>query len=271
MFWTMSAFYCTFCCYTNPVEVACEFFRNVGFASRWQAHSHNESGTVGHANCQDRETENKKCVCKYQLFCVQQKTQWILSLFGFQLVWIICQSKQCRLLSTYTCSVSTASEGIVTFPTLMRINVYLDIVKYYEIVFGNSDFISFTLFILTKESKKTIFNQILAQTFASVFLKWSDVWPSMVTHTLNLCSAFNPSKCTHTEWTQTHREHTPGAVCAYYSNYKMFLFSAFHQMKLIIPGYQALLNVCWLLINQDPQIRRDHVHGVPECSQFSAD
>ncbi len=29
-------------------------------------------------------------------------------------------------------------------------------------------------------------------------LKWSDVWPSMVTHPQNLCSAFNPSKCTHT-------------------------------------------------------------------------
>ncbi len=28
--------------------------------------------------------------------------------------------------------------------------------------------------------------------------KGSGVWPSMVTHTWNLCSAFNPSKCTHT-------------------------------------------------------------------------
>ncbi len=28
--------------------------------------------------------------------------------------------------------------------------------------------------------------------------KGSGVWPSMVTHTQNLCSAFNPSKCTHT-------------------------------------------------------------------------
>ncbi len=28
--------------------------------------------------------------------------------------------------------------------------------------------------------------------------KGSGVWPSMVTHTRNLCSAFNPSKCTHT-------------------------------------------------------------------------
>ncbi len=35
---------------------------------------------------------------------------------------------------------------------------------------------------------------------------WSDVWPSMVTHTQNLCSAF-PSN-----WTHTQSEHTPGAV-----------------------------------------------------------
>ncbi len=26
----------------------------------------------------------------------------------------------------------------------------------------------------------------------------SDVWPNMVFHTLNVCFAFNPSKCTHT-------------------------------------------------------------------------
>ncbi len=42
--------------------------------------------------------------------------------------------------------------------------------------------------------------------------KWSGMWPSVCvwhthTHTRNLCSAFNPSKCTH-----THHEHTPGAV-----------------------------------------------------------
>ncbi len=33
----------------------------------------------------------------------------------------------------------------------------------------------------------------------------SSVWPSMVTHTRNLCSAFNPSKCTHTV-VNTHLE-----------------------------------------------------------------
>ncbi len=38
--------------------------------------------------------------------------------------------------------------------------------------------------------------------------KGSGVWPSMVTHTQNLSSAFNPSKCTHTH----SSEHTPGAV-----------------------------------------------------------
>ncbi len=31
-------------------------------------------------------------------------------------------------------------------------------------------------------------------------VKWSDVRPSMVNHTRNLCSSFNPSKCTHTPW-----------------------------------------------------------------------
>ncbi len=31
----------------------------------------------------------------------------------------------------------------------------------------------------------------------------SDLWPSMATHTQNLCSAFYPSKCTHTH-THTH-------------------------------------------------------------------
>ncbi len=37
----------------------------------------------------------------------------------------------------------------------------------------------------------------------------NDVWPCMVTHTWNLCSEFNPSKCTHTvvnthtTWTHT--------------------------------------------------------------------
>ncbi len=47
------------------------------------------------------------------------------------------------------------------------------------------------------------------------WVKWSDVWPSMVTHTWNLCSAFNPSKCTHTVvnthtlWTHTRSSGQP--------------------------------------------------------------
>ncbi len=36
-------------------------------------------------------------------------------------------------------------------------------------------------------------------------LQWSDVWPSMFMHTRNLCSAFNPSKCTHST-EHTHPE-----------------------------------------------------------------
>ncbi len=50
-------------------------------------------------------------------------------------------------------------------------------------------------------------------------MKWREVWPSIVTHTRNLCSAFNPSKYTHTvvnTHTHTHREHTPGAVGSQY-------------------------------------------------------
>ncbi len=43
------------------------------------------------------------------------------------------------------------------------------------------------------------------------FLFWSDVWPSMVTHTWNLCPAFNPSKCTHTV-VNTHIVNTHRAV-----------------------------------------------------------
>ncbi len=44
-----------------------------------------------------------------------------------------------------------------------------------------------------------------------------DLWPSIVTRTRNLCSAFNPSKCTHTavssEQTHTHTHtHTHRAV-----------------------------------------------------------
>ncbi len=35
------------------------------------------------------------------------------------------------------------------------------------------------------------------------------MWPSMVTQTWNLCSAFNPSKCTHTAVSSEHT-HTPG-------------------------------------------------------------
>ncbi len=54
--------------------------------------------------------------------------------------------------------------------------------------------------------------------FSESEVKWHVA--KYVTHTLNLCSAFNPSKCTHTAvrsehthtHTHTHREHIPGAV-----------------------------------------------------------
>ncbi len=50
--------------------------------------------------------------------------------------------------------------------------------------------------------------------------KECDVLSSMVTHTRNWCSAFNPSKCTHTAVTSehTHCEHAPGAVGSHCSS-----------------------------------------------------
>ncbi len=49
---------------------------------------------------------------------------------------------------------------------------------------------------------KTLFDLTLAHKW-----KWHDIRPSMVTHTRNLCSAFNPSKV-HTHSSEhTHREH----------------------------------------------------------------
>ncbi len=45
----------------------------------------------------------------------------------------------------------------------------------------------------------------------------SDVtWPSMVTHTRNLCSAFNTSKCTHTA-VNTHTHTHPEQWAAIYA------------------------------------------------------
>ncbi len=71
-----------------------------------------------------------------------------------------------------------------------------------------------SLCILKFSSKISIFLMLLY--FCSVIWKWKcrDIRSSMVTHTRNSCSAFNPSKVhTHSsEHTHTHREHTPGAV-----------------------------------------------------------
>ncbi len=45
-------------------------------------------------------------------------------------------------------------------------------------------------------------------------VKWSesDIQPSMVTHTQNLCSKFTHPSAHTQQWTHTHSEHTPGAV-----------------------------------------------------------
>ncbi len=78
------------------------------------------------------------------------------------------------------------------------------------------------LFLLLSSTFKTVeyfFQDFLMKIQRSAFIwnkkwKWCDMWPSMVTHTLNLCSAFIPSKCTlSSEHTHTHTHtHTPGAV-----------------------------------------------------------
>ncbi len=47
--------------------------------------------------------------------------------------------------------------------------------------------------------------KIIIFTHSVKYWKWSDMWPSMVTHTRNLCSAFNPSKV-HTHNMNTHPE-----------------------------------------------------------------
>ncbi len=39
--------------------------------------------------------------------------------------------------------------------------------------------------------------------------KWRDIWPSMVTHTRNSCSAFTHPKCTHTAMNTHTHTHTP--------------------------------------------------------------
>ncbi len=56
-------------------------------------------------------------------------------------------------------------------------------------------------------------------TVYNAFLKWCDIRPNMVTHTLNSCSAFNPSKCTHTAVnTHTHTVNThPEQWAAFYA------------------------------------------------------
>ncbi len=62
-------------------------------------------------------------------------------------------------------------------------------------------------------------DRIFGWTNSLTLRKGRDVWPSMATHTRNLCSTFNPSKCPHTAVSseQTHSVvvcslHTPGAV-----------------------------------------------------------
>ncbi len=54
-------------------------------------------------------------------------------------------------------------------------------------------------------------NVTVAQKSVTNYMTWRDMWPSMVTHTRNLCSAINPSKVQthsseHTHTVNTHPE-----------------------------------------------------------------
>ncbi len=55
--------------------------------------------------------------------------------------------------------------------------------------------------------------QTQSWSFNTLVRKGNDVWPSMVSHTWGMCSAFNPSKCSHTavrhEETHIHTLWTP--------------------------------------------------------------
>ncbi len=78
--------------------------------------------------------------------------------------------------------------------------------------------------------------------------KWRDMWPSMVTHTQNLCSAFNPSKVhthssehTHTPWTHTrssgsHLCCSPGSSWGWtlhYHRYLVYMQSMLYSWKKV--------------------------------------
>ncbi len=63
--------------------------------------------------------------------------------------------------------------------------------------------------IHTETSRQPVKIKVRFYIFFTVLVKWSDIRPSMVTHTQNLCSAFDPSKvCTHSsEHTHTVNTH----------------------------------------------------------------
>ncbi len=80
----------------------------------------------------------------------------------------------------------------------------------------------------------------------SIYIRFLNVWPSMVTNTRNLCSAFNPSKCTHSS-EHTYREHTPGAV--------RWLAQGFHLSRGIEGGENARYSLPPPSIPAGPEIQ----------------
>ncbi len=95
------------------------------------------------------------------------------------------------------------------------------------------------------------------QDFIEKKWKWHDIWPSMVTHTQNSCSAFKPSKVhthssehTHTH-THTHSEH-PERAAAPWEQLRVQCLAQGHLNRGIDGGeskenYTVLLRKPWLI------------------------
>ncbi len=80
--------------------------------------------------------------------------------------------------------------------------------------FQKCNMISLVWILIQKWKSENINAIVILNKWKWKKLTWRGMWPTMVTHILNLCSAINPSKVhTHSsEHTHTYREHTPGEV-----------------------------------------------------------
>ncbi len=115
-------------------------------------------------------------------------------------IWIV---SQITLISLFVNLTDWINDSIICLRLALRPSGYVRYLNESLILFNN---LLLTLITLI---------HLWIWLIQSQHLKWSDVWPSMVTHIRNLCSAFNPSKCTHTAvnthtpWTHTRSSGQP--------------------------------------------------------------